>query len=199
MGLDGTILRDEHRANRPLPRRLQDLVIYELHLGTLGFEHAGPGTLADALRLVDYLELLGVNAVELLPLAEFGAGGINWGYGTSHYFATEYAGGGRDKYKFFIRECHRRGIAVIMDVVYNHYTFKPERAEEYYDSPHDEENIYYWYEGRTSDYSTPTRAIARTARRDGARGSTKKRSARCSSARRPCSWKSSTWTASASI
>jgi 1,4-alpha-glucan branching enzyme len=147
--------RDEFQANRPVPHRLQDLVIYELHLGTLGFDHAGPGTLADAMKLVDYLEMLGVNAVELLPLAEFGTGGVNWGYGTSHYFSVEYAGGGRDKYKFFIRECHRRGIAVIVDVVYNHYTFQPERAEEYYDSHREEENVYYWYEGRSSDYASP--------------------------------------------
>jgi 1,4-alpha-glucan branching enzyme len=145
--------QDEHRANCPVPRRLQDLVIYELHLGTLGFNHAGPGTLEDAMKLLDYLELLGVNAIELLPLAEFGDAGINWGYGTSHYFAIEYAGGGRDKFKFFVRECHRRGIAVIADVVYNHYTFDPERAEQYYDSSRDDHNIYYWYEGNQSDYS----------------------------------------------
>jgi 1,4-alpha-glucan branching enzyme len=147
--------RDEHRENRSLPRRLQDLVIYELHLGTLGFDHAGPGTLADAMKLVDYLEMLGVNAVELLPLAEFGAGGVNWGYGNSHYFAIEYAGGGRDKYKFFIRECHRRGIAVIVDVVYNHYAQNVERAEWQYDAPEHENNVYYWYEGNAANYANP--------------------------------------------
>jgi 1,4-alpha-glucan branching enzyme len=148
--------QDEFRPGRPVPRNVQDLVIYELHLGTLGFDHAGPGTLADAMALLDYLEALGVNAVELLPLEEFGSGGFNWGYSTSHYFAVEYAGGGRDKYKFFIRECHRRGIAVIVDVVYNHYTFSPDRAEEYYDSPYDKNNMYYWYEGDPTDYSHPS-------------------------------------------
>jgi 1,4-alpha-glucan branching enzyme len=147
--------RDEYRPGRPVPRRVEDLVIYELHLGSLGFSHAGPGTLADAMQFVDYLEMLGVNAVELLPLSEFGDGGYNWGYGTSHYFAIEYAGGGRDKFKFFVRECHRRGIAVIVDVVYNHFTFEPERAEEHYDSADDSRNIYYWYEGKPSDYAHP--------------------------------------------
>jgi 1,4-alpha-glucan branching enzyme len=146
---------DERRPNRPVPNRLEDLVIYELHLGSLGFDHAGPGTLADAMQLLDYLELLGVNAIELLPLLEFGDGGYNWGYGNSHYFAIEYAGGGRDKFKFFIRECHRRGIAVIADVVYNHFAQHVERAEEYYDSPRDDHNSYFWYEGNPSDYASP--------------------------------------------
>ena len=147
--------RDEFRPDRLVPRRLEDMVIYELYLGSLGFHHGGPGTLRDAIDLLDYLDLLGVNAVELLPLQESGDGGYNWGYGNSHYFAIEYAGGGRDKYKFFIRECHRRGIAVIMDVVYNHYTFTPERAEEFYASAGDDNNVYYWYEGKSSDYADP--------------------------------------------
>jgi 1,4-alpha-glucan branching enzyme len=134
--------------------RLQDLVIYELHVGALGF-HRGPnepGTLEDALAFLDYLENLGINAVELLPLSEFGGGGSGWGYATSHYYAIEYSGGGRDQYKWFIRECHKRGIAVILDVVYNHYNHQAERAEWMYDTDSDEKNAYYWYEGRTSDY-----------------------------------------------
>jgi 1,4-alpha-glucan branching enzyme len=144
--------RDEYNPNRPVPRNIQDLVIYELHVGALGFGHPGPGTLANAITLLDYLELLGVNAVELLPMAEFGGGTENWGYATSHYFAIEYGGGGRDKYKFFIRECHRRGIAVIIDVVYNHYVHAAERAQWMYDSAAHERNIHYWYEGLSTDY-----------------------------------------------
>jgi 1,4-alpha-glucan branching enzyme len=54
-----------------------------------------------------------------------------------------------------VRECHRRGIAVIQDVVYNHYDFEAERAEWQYDSTAPEQNIYYWYEGRPSDYASP--------------------------------------------
>ena len=45
------------------------------------------------------------------------SGEENWGYGTSHYYAIEYSGGGRDQYKYFIKACHRRGMAVIFDVV----------------------------------------------------------------------------------
>lgn len=137
-----------------LPNRAEDLVIYELHIGALGFGKSDdePGTLKDALRFLDHLQELGINAVELLPLAEFGGGGQNWGYATSHYFAIEYAGGGRDKYKHFIRECHRRGMAVILDVVFNHYSHNAERAEWMYDSNEHQKNIFYWYEGHPDNY-----------------------------------------------
>jgi 1,4-alpha-glucan branching enzyme len=138
----------------PRPNRLEDLVIYEIHIGALGFGKANdkPGTLQDAINLLDYLQDLGVNAIELLPLAEFGGGGGAWGYSTSHYFAIEYAGGGRDKYKHFIRECHRRGMAVILDVVFNHYNHDAQRAEWMYDTTAHDRNIYYWYEGHPDDY-----------------------------------------------
>ncbi len=143
---------------KPLPTRIEDLVIYELHVGALGFGNKengndSPGTIDDAVRFLDQLVDLGVNAVELLPLSEFGGTEANWGYSTSHYFAIEYDGGGRDEYKFFIKACHQRGIAVIMDVVYNHYNQNALRAEWLYDADADEQNIYYWYEGNTSDYA----------------------------------------------
>ncbi len=143
--------RDEFDPDRPLPERVEDLVIYELHIGALGFGKERPGNFEDAIELIDYLGDLGVNAVELLPISEF-EGWAQWGYGTSHYFALEYSAGGRDQLKHFIRECHRNGIAVIMDVVYNHYHHNSERAEWAYDSDNPEHNIYFWYEGRSSDY-----------------------------------------------
>ncbi|HEY9662113.1 MAG TPA: alpha-amylase family glycosyl hydrolase, partial [Allocoleopsis sp.] len=61
----------------------------------------------------------------------------------------------RDQLKHFIRACHRNGIAVILDVVYNHYDQDGERAEWAYDSNLPEHNIYYWYEGNSADYSQP--------------------------------------------
>jgi 1,4-alpha-glucan branching enzyme len=142
----------EFTPGRPVPTRLDDLVIYELHVGALGFPGTGPGTLADAVRLLDYLSDLGVNAIELLPISEF-SGDLSWGYGDTHHMVIESSAGGRDKYKHFIRECHRRGIAVIQDVVYNHFDQNAERAEWAYDSTAPEQNIYYWYEGRRSDYA----------------------------------------------
>ena len=147
--------QNEFDPNHPLPTRLEDLVIYELHVDGLGLDRGvDTGTLEDAMRLLDYLVDLGVNAIELMPMSEF-QDRAGWGYSTSHYFAIEYSGGGRDQFKHFMRECHRRGLAVILDVVYNHYTFDSERAEWAYDSNTPENNIYYWYEGRASDYPQP--------------------------------------------
>ncbi|MEF8704267.1 MAG: alpha-amylase family glycosyl hydrolase [Candidatus Accumulibacter sp. UW26] len=145
---------------KPLPQRLDDLVIYELHLGALGFGDDAQGTIEDAIGLLDYIEELGVNAIELLPLAEFGGPGYNWGYATSHYFAVEYGGGGRDKFKYLIRECHRRGIAVIMDVVYNHYVHDGERAQWMYDTNDHARNPYFWYEGTPQSYPDFDRAVS---------------------------------------
>ncbi len=144
----------EFTPGLPVPTRLEDLIIYELHVGSLGFGKPGAGDLSDALKFVGHLRQLGVNAVELLPLAEFG-GTLGWGYGNTHHLCIESSVGGRDKYRHFVRECHRHGISVIQDVVYNHYDNDAERAEWQYDSTAPEQNIYYWYEGRSSDYRSP--------------------------------------------
>jgi 1,4-alpha-glucan branching enzyme len=143
----------EFTPGLPVPTRIEDSVIYEMHIGSLGRQQ-GPGTLADAMKLLDYLSGLGVNAIELLPVSEF-SGTLGWGYGDTHHFVIESSAGGRDKYKHFVRECHRRGIAVIQDVVYNHYDPRAERAQWQYDSTLPEQNIYYWYEGKSSDHPRP--------------------------------------------
>ena len=150
--LEKSFWSNEFDASRPLPRRVEDLIIYELHVGSLGFgDPARDGDFSDAIKFLDYLVDLGINAIELLPVLQF-EGVDHWGYGTSHPFALEYSAGGRDQLKHLIRECHRRGLAVIMDVVYNHYNVDAERAEWAYDSDAPERNIYYWYEGHPSDY-----------------------------------------------
>jgi 1,4-alpha-glucan branching enzyme len=151
--------RGEFKDDKKPPSRVEDLIIYELHVGALGFDAVDregkplPGSLEDAINLLDHISELGFTAVELLPLSEFGERGEGWGYSTSHYFAIEYSGGGRDQYKFFIKECHRRGIAIIMDVVYNHFSHNGERAEWHYDSELEQNNVYYWYEGQPEDYA----------------------------------------------
>ena len=147
--------RDEFDPNLPLPTRIDDLVIYELHIDGLGAGRSPRGTLADAIDLLDYLADLGVNCVELMAFSVF-EGWTCCGYGTCLFLAIEYAGGGRDQFKHFVRECHRRGIAVLLDVVYNHYTHDGERAQWAYDSTTPENNVYYWYEGRASDYTNAT-------------------------------------------
>lgn len=150
--------RDEF-GEKQLPSRVEDLIIYELHVGALGFGRAdangrpSPGTLQDAIAFLDHIADCGVNAIELLPMSEFGEASYGWGYSTSHYFAVEFSGGGRDQFKFFIKAAHQRGIAVIIDVVYNHYAHEAERAQCLYDSPRPERDIYYWYEGKPEDYS----------------------------------------------
>ncbi|KAF1835677.1 glycoside hydrolase [Decorospora gaudefroyi] len=142
----------EFSHGRAVPTNLNDLVIYELHIGSLGFGRATSGDLSDAIELLHHLRTLGVNAVELMPMAEF-EGKVGWGYGNTHHLCVESSAGGRDKYRHFVRECHRNGIAVIQDVCYNHYAQKATRAEWTYDSTLAEDNIYYWYEGRSSQYS----------------------------------------------
>lgn len=98
-----------------------ELVIYELHIGTFARSEDGkPGTFDDAARRLRYLKALGVNAVEIMPIAEF-AGDLSWGYNPAHIFSVETAYGGPDGFKRFVKAAHALGIAVILDVVYNHF------------------------------------------------------------------------------
>lgn len=102
---------------------LNELVTYEMHVGTFFDEDPTddrPATLANVEEKMDHLVHLGVNAIELMPLAEFG-GDYSWGYNPAHMFAVESAYGGPDKLRDLVKLCHRKGIAVIVDVVYNHF------------------------------------------------------------------------------
>ncbi|WP_373522402.1 alpha-amylase family glycosyl hydrolase [Aquiflexum sp.] len=99
------------------------LVIYEMHIGTFnreGFGDGEVGTFYSAVDKLDYLQELGINAIELMPIMEF-SGDSSWGYNPAHPFAVETAYGGPEGLKHFIFEAHIRGIAVILDVVYNHF------------------------------------------------------------------------------
>ena len=104
------------------PPALNEMVIYELHIGTFGKQSTEPepGDLEGAIDRLTYLKELGINAVEVMPLAEF-AGGYSWGYNPSNIFAVESDYGTPRTFKEFVDEAHRLGIAVIMDVVYNHF------------------------------------------------------------------------------
>ncbi len=98
-----------------------DLIIYELLIrdftGTEGRAN-GSGTVAGVLSKLDYLADLGVNAIELLPIMEFN-GNNSWGYNTNFYFAPDKAYGTPDDYRRLIDEIHKRGMAVILDIVFN--------------------------------------------------------------------------------
>lgn len=98
-----------------------ELVIYELHIGSF-FVKSGdkPGDFEVALEKLDYLKRLGINVIQIMPIAEF-AGDYSWGYNPAHIFAVESAYGGPAAFKNFIKEAHRRGMAVVLDVVFNHF------------------------------------------------------------------------------
>ncbi|MFK7806503.1 MAG: DUF4961 domain-containing protein [Saprospiraceae bacterium] len=92
-----------------------DLIIYELLLRDFVERHDYE-TLMDTL---DYLQNLGINAIELMPVNEF-EGNISWGYNPSFHMALDKYYGSPEMFKAFIDECHSRGIAVILDIVLNH-------------------------------------------------------------------------------
>ena len=94
-----------------------NLVIYELWI----YDYTEGRSLKGLMKRLDYIQNLGVNAVELMPICEFD-GNYNWGYSPNHYFAPDRAYGSEEMYKTFIDECHKRGIAVILDMVFNHAT-----------------------------------------------------------------------------
>jgi 1,4-alpha-glucan branching enzyme len=97
-----------------------DLVVYELHVGTFGEGlHGQPGTLDGVRRRLRYLQELGVGAIQLMPPFEF-AGDRSWGYNTAYPFAVESTYGAPDDLKALVRDAHAAGIAVFLDVVYNH-------------------------------------------------------------------------------
>ena len=97
-----------------------DLVIYEMHIGTFAASgrstrHLRRGAAVDSLPRATSAS----SAVQVMPPFEF-AGDISWGYNPAHLFAIESGYGGPDAFKRFIRDAHAHGIAVIVDVVYNH-------------------------------------------------------------------------------
>lgn len=97
------------------------MVIYEMHIGTFNDAAGGsPGNFNSAIGRLDQIQALGINAVKVMPLSEF-AGDFSWGYNPAHVYAVEGIYGAINEYKRFVNECHARGIAVIQDVVHNHY------------------------------------------------------------------------------
>lgn len=96
------------------------LIIYEMHVGTFNAHPGTPGSFETAIEKLGYLRELGINAIELMPPMEF-PGGYSWGYNPAHPFALESDYGGSRGFKEFVKAAHAQGIAVIVDVVYNHF------------------------------------------------------------------------------
>ncbi len=96
--------------------KIEDAIIYELHLGTFTPE----GNLRGAMKKLPYLEELGINVIELMPINAF-PGERNWGYDGTYPFALQNSYGTYEDLREFIEEAHRLGIGVILDVIYNHF------------------------------------------------------------------------------
>ena len=109
--------------------RQDKLVIYELLIR----DFTSTSDLNGVMSNLDYLQGLGINAIELMPTQEFD-GNDSWGYNPCYYFAMDKAYGTKEMYKKFIDECHKRGLAVILDIVYNHATGQHPFAKLYWDA-----------------------------------------------------------------
>ncbi len=97
------------------PPDVTDLVVYELLIRDFTAQH----TYVSLIDTLDYLKNLGINAIELMPINEF-EGNLSWGYNPNYYFAVDKYYGPKNTLKAFVDACHAEGIAVILDVVYNH-------------------------------------------------------------------------------
>ena len=142
---------------------LEEYIVYELHVGAF----TGEGTFDAVIPYLDELKDLGITAIELMPVAQF-PGNRNWGYDGVYPFAVQDSYGGPEGLKRLVNACHRKGLAVILDVVYNHLgpegnylaDFGPYFTERYktpwgtalnFDGPHSDEvrrlfieNAIYW-------------------------------------------------------
>ena len=98
------------------PKPLSSAIIYELHIGTFTPE----GTFRAAIERLDYLVSLGITHVELMPVNEF-SGRWGWGYDGVDLYSPHQAYGAPDDLKALVNACHTRGLAVLLDVVYNHF------------------------------------------------------------------------------
>ena len=116
-------------------RRWEEIVIYELHLGT--FSRAGG--FAGAVEHLDHIVELGATAVELMPIAAF-PGGRDWGYNGVFLYAPAAQYGRPDALKQLVEACHARGLAIFLDVVYNHFgpegNYLPAIAPDFFSERH---------------------------------------------------------------
>lgn len=112
--IDHTLFKwtDTHWQAPPLA----SAVIYELHIGTF----TPQGTFLGAIERLDYLVELGVSYIEIMPVNEF-SGSSGWGYDGVDLYAPHHAYGMPDDLKQLVDACHARGLAVLLDVVYNHF------------------------------------------------------------------------------
>ena len=129
---------------------LKDFIIYELHIGTFTPE----GTFENVIPHLTYLRDLGITAIEIMPVAEF-PGNRNWGYDGASLYPPQSSYGGPTGLKKLVDACHHHGLAVVMDVVYNHLgpegNYLPEYAPCFTDAHHTPWGKAINYDGPQSD------------------------------------------------
>lgn len=111
-------------AHEPIP--LKDFIVYELHIGTF----TARGTFEAVTDKLDYLVDLGITAIEIMPVSQF-SGERNWGYDGVFPFCAQHSYGGPAGLQQLVDACHRKGLAVILDVVYNHIGPEGNRLAEF--------------------------------------------------------------------
>lgn len=111
LDLSAFVWSDDDWKNIPL----EEYIIYELHTGSFTTE----GSLTAIIDKLDYLKDLGITAIELMPVAQF-PGQYNWGYDGVFPFAVQHSYGGASALQQLVNACHKKGLAVVLDVVYNH-------------------------------------------------------------------------------
>lgn len=122
-GLSVIVARDFEweGAEKFVSAKKEQAIIYELHIGSFNKPDASTsGTFESAIEKLDYLSELGVNYVELMPVTSM-AKSHGWGYAPNYIFSIENSYGGRHGLLDFVRACHKKGIGVLVDVVYNHF------------------------------------------------------------------------------
>jgi 1,4-alpha-glucan branching enzyme len=127
-------------------------IIYELYIGTFNRKDpAEPGTFATAIEKLDYLIDLGVTTIELMPIGSTSPEQSWWGYIVDYIYAVESQYGGRREFLEFVKAAHKRGLGVILDVVYNHFDSDPDLGLWRFDgwsSAEDQGGIYFYSDWR---------------------------------------------------
>ena len=121
IGPGGATMADDYNwiSMNYIKPNLDTLVIYELHVDDFSAVGNGAGTFQHVLEKLDYLKSLGINAIELMPISEF-PGSHSWGYDPQIISAVNDSYGTPEQFKYFVDQCHNRGIAVILDIIWNH-------------------------------------------------------------------------------
>jgi len=123
MGEGGISTADDYewQSNAYIRPSLDTLIIYEMHVDDFSGQGSGNGSYSAVINRLDYLKSTGINAIELMPITEF-PGDRSWGYNPEIMSAVEESYGTPETFKMLVDEAHSRGIAVILDLVWNHAT-----------------------------------------------------------------------------